>query len=151
MTTLTDKFLRIKELSKDLIPEAIEDMQRYYAIATATTTTYESDGTQRNISGNSKERAMLNYTESSVKVDELQDEIANLKIDVAIELGNIKNNKKRRVAKLYYIDHKSQKEIANKITHYAYGTVRNAISSLSADLCDTNDKINTCGNGIKQV
>ena len=129
--TLSEKFQRIRTLDKDLIPEAIEDMNRYYDIATATTPRYENDGSQHNVSGNNKEAAMLNYTESSEKISVLQDELATLKLEVIAELNNIPNNRHRRIAKLYYIDHKTQKEIAHKITHYAYGSVRNTVSSLS--------------------
>ena len=138
MTELQIKITRIRQLDKDLIPEAIEDLERYRAIATATTPRYENDETQHTENGNGKEKAFLNCAQASAKVDILQDELADLKIEVQKEIDLIPDDKQRRFAKLYYIDQLNQKQIAKK-SHYAYGTVRNVVAdtrkafSLSSD------------------
>lgn len=44
MTELQVKIARIRQLDKDLIPEAIEDMQRLLSIATACTTKSGKNG-----------------------------------------------------------------------------------------------------------
>lgn len=126
---ISENLIRIRKLDKDLIPEAVEDMERYLSIATACTPRYENDGSQRSQNGNSKEKAMIEYAEASRKVDMLQDELAQLKFEVLNYVNKITNDKQRRFAKLYYIDQKSQREISRN-TCYAYGTVRNIISEL---------------------
>lgn len=129
LTMISENLIRIRKLDKDLIPEAIEDMERYLSIATACTPRYENDGSQHSQNGNSKEKAMIEYAEASRKVDMLQDELAQLKLEVLSYVNKITNDKQRRFAKLYYIDQKSQREISRN-TCYAYGTVRNVISEL---------------------
>lgn len=129
MTELQKKIERIRQLDKDLIPEAIEDMNRYRAIAEACTPNYKNDGSQHTVpSSNSKEKAFAKHAEASERVDKLQDEIADLKIEVQKEIDKIKDDKQRRFAKLYYIDQLNQKAISRR-AHYAYGTVRNVITN----------------------
>ena len=127
MAELQDKIKRIRQLDKDLIPEAIEDMQRFLSIATACTAQSGGSEIQHTTSGNSKEKAMILHADASIKVDKLQDEISDLKLEVQKEIESIKDNKQRRFAKLYYIDQMSQKEISKK-SHYEYGTVRNKLT-----------------------
>lgn len=127
MTDLQIKIARIRQLDKDLIPEAIEDANRYKAIATACTPRYENDGSQHTVSGNNKEKAMIEYADAEINVDVLQDELANLKMEVKKDIDYISDDKQRRFAKLYYIDQLNQKAIS-KQSHYAYGTVRNALT-----------------------
>ena len=127
MSELQSKIARIRQLDKDLIPEAIEDMQRYLGIATACTAQSGGNEIQRTVSENSKEKAMILYADASIKVDRLQDEISDLKLEVQKEIDLIVDNKQRRFAKLYYIDQMSQKEISKK-SHYEYGTVRNKLT-----------------------
>lgn len=130
MTDLQIKIARIRQLDKDLIPEAIEDANRYKAIATACTPRYENDGSQHTVSGNNKEKAMIEYADAEINVDVLQDELANLKMEVKKDIDYISDDKQRRFAKLYYIDQLNQKAIS-KQSHYAYSTVKN-------NLCDVN-------------
>lgn len=133
MTELQIKIARIRQLDKDLIPEAIEDLERFRSIATATTPRYENDGSQHTENGNGKERAFLNCAEASVKVDMLTDELADLKLEVQKEIDLITDDKQRRFAKLYYIDQLNQKQIAKKAS-YQYGTVRNNLSDARKSL-----------------
>lgn len=128
MTELQIKIARIRQLDKDLIPEAIEDAERYYAIATNCTVRYDNDGTQHTENGNSKEKAFVEFADAQIKVNELEDELADLKLEVKREIDQISDDKQRRFAKLYYIDQLSQKEISRK-SHYQYGTVRNDLSN----------------------
>ena len=128
MTELQIKIARIRQLDKDLIPEAIEDAERYYAIATNCTVRYDNDGTQHTENGNSKEKAFVEFADAQIKVNELEDELADLKLEVKREIDRIADDKQRRFAKLYYIDQLSQKEISRK-SHYQYGTVRNDLSN----------------------
>lgn len=137
MIELQIKIARIRQLDKDLIPEAIEDLERLEAIATTTTPRYENDGAQHTGGGNGKEKAFLNCAEASVKVNILQDELADLKVEVQKEIDLIADDKQRRFAKLYYIDQLNQKQIAKK-SHYAYGTVRNVVA-------DTRKALNLSG------
>ena len=128
MTDLQIKIARIRQLDKDLIPEAIEDAERYYAIATNCTVRCDNDGTQHTEKGNSKEKAFIEFADAQIKVNELSDELADLKLEVKREIDRISDDKQRRFAKLYYIDQLSQKEISKK-SHYQYGTVRNDLSN----------------------
>ena len=128
MTELQIKIARIRQLDKDLIPEAVEDAERYYAIATNCTVRYDNDGTQHTENGNSKEKAFVEFADAQIKVNELSDELADLKLEVKKEIDQIADDKQRRFAKLYYIDQLSQKEISRK-SHYQYGTVRNDLSN----------------------
>lgn len=128
MSDLQIMIERIKQLDRDLIPEAIEDSERFLAIATACTPRYDNDGSQHIASSNSRETAMINYAASQVKIDKLQDELADLKLKVEKIMSQIKNDKARRFAKLYYVDLLTQKKIASQ-SHYSYGTVRNELSS----------------------
>lgn len=128
MTDLQIKIARIRQLDKDLIPEAIEDAERYYAIATNCTVRYDNDGTQHTENGNSKEKAFVEFADAQIKVNGLEDELADLKLEVKREIDRIADDKQRRFAKLYYIDQLSQKEISKK-SHYQYGTVRNDLSN----------------------
>jgi len=130
MAELQDKIKRIRQLDKDLIPEAIEDMQRFLSIATACTAQSGGSEIQRTVSENSKEKAMILYADASIKVNDLQDELADLKLEVTKEVDKIKGDKQRRFAKLYYIDQKSQKDIAQQ-SHYAYSTVRNNLININ--------------------
>ena len=127
MTELQNKIKRIRQLDKDLIPESIEDMQRFLSIATACTVQSNGSEIQHTVSGNSKEKAMIQYADASVKVDMLQDEISDLKLEVQKEIDSIHDDKQRRFAKLYYIDQLSQKDISKKAA-YEYGTVRNNLT-----------------------
>ncbi|NLZ45670.1 MAG: hypothetical protein GX896_03155, partial [Clostridiales bacterium] len=43
---LNERIARIKQLDKNLIPEAIEDAERYRSIAMMKTTSFENDGSQ---------------------------------------------------------------------------------------------------------
>lgn len=148
MTELQIKITRIRQLVKDLIPEAIEDLERFRAIATATTPRYENDGTQHVENGNGKEKAFSNCAEASTKVGTLQDELADLKIEVQKEIDLIPNDKQRRFAKLYYIDQLNQKQIAKKAS-YQYGTVRNNLTDArkSLKIVTPNDTDCYWGNG----
>lgn len=128
MTDLQKKIARIRQLDKDLIPEAVEDAERYYAIATSCTVRYGSDGTQHGENVNSKEKAFIEFADAQIKVNELSDELADLKLEIKKEIDLIADDKQRRFAKLYYIDQLSQKEISKK-SHYQYGTVRNDLSN----------------------
>ncbi len=128
MTELQIKIARIRQLDKDLIPEAIEDAERYYAIATNCTVRYDNDGTQHTENGNSKEKAFVEFADAQIRVNVLSDELADLKLEVKREIDQIADDKQRRFAKLYYIDQLSQKEISRK-SHYQYGTVRNDLSN----------------------
>ena len=133
MTELQIKIARIRSLDKDLIPEAIEDLERFRAIATATTPRYEYDGTQHVDNGNSKEKAFVECAEANRKIDGLVDELADLKMEVQKEIDLIPDDKQRRFAKLYYIDQLNQKQIAKKAS-YQYGTVRNNLSDVRKKL-----------------
>ncbi len=136
MTELQIKIARIRQLDKDLIPEAIEDAERYYAIATNCTVRYGNDGTQHTENGNSKEKAFVEFADAQIKVNELSDELADLKLEVKREIDKIVNDKQRRFAKLYYIDQMSQKQIS-KQSHYAYSTVKNNLCNLNKVLAST--------------
>ncbi len=138
--TISEKLTRIRQLDKDLIPEAIEDAERYYYIATACTPKYENDGSQHAISGNNKEKAMLNYAEATLRIEALQDELADLKLDMIKCVSHIKDDKQRRFAKLYYIDQKTQKQIAEQ-SHYARQTIKNNISFANKVLLSTTNDI----------
>lgn len=127
MTDLQNKIARIRQLDKDLIPEAIEDAARYKAIAMACTPRYENDGAQHTTSSNNKEKALIEHADAEIKVDGLQDELADLKMEVQKDMDLIADDKQRRFAKLYYIDQMNQKAIS-KQSHYAYGTVRNTLT-----------------------
>jgi hypothetical protein len=121
------KIARIRQLDKDLIPEAIEDMERYRAIATACTPKYNSDGAQHTAPAtNSKEKAFAEYAEAGIKVDMLQDEIGNLKLEVKRIIDGISCDKDRRFSKLYYIDQLTQRKISGK-TRYAVSTIKNSL------------------------
>lgn len=130
---LSEMIARIRQLDKDLIPEALEDLERFRAIAMSTTPRYENDGSQHTENGNGKERAFIECSQASIKVDKLQDELADLKILIIKEVEKVSNDKQRRMAKNYYIDQLTQKEIAKK-THYEYGTVRNELSNFRKKL-----------------
>ena len=133
MTELQIKIARIRQLDKDIIPESIEDAERYKEIATACTPRYENDGSQHTVSGNNKEKAMLEYASAKIKIDDLQDELADLKMQVKKDIDLISDDKQRRFAKLYYIDQMSQKAISHK-SHYAYSTVRNIITDFNKNI-----------------
>lgn len=149
MEMLQIKIARIRQLDKDLIPEAIEDLERFRAIATACTPRYENDGTQHTENGNSKEKAFMNCGEASIKLDALQDEIADLKMEVQKEIDLITDDKQRRFAKLYYIDQLNQKVIS-KQSHYEYGTVRNklTLARKNLNIVTPSDTNHYCGNEI---
>lgn len=136
MTELQIKIARIRQLDKDLIPEAVEDAERYYAIATSCAVRYGSDGTQHVENVNSKEKAFIEFADAQIKVNELSDELADLKLEVKREIDKIADDKQRRFAKLYYIDQLSQKEISKK-AHYAYSTVKNNLCNLNKVLAST--------------
>ena len=136
MTELQIKIARIRQLDKDLIPEAVEDAERYYAIATNCTVRYDNDGTQHTENGNSKEKAFVEFADAQIKVNELSDELADLKLEVKREIDRIADDKQRRFAKLYYIDQLSQKEISKK-SHYAYSTVKNNLCNFNKVLSST--------------
>jgi len=136
MAELQDKIKRIRQLDKDLIPEAIEDMQRFLSIATACTAQSGGSEIQHTVSENSKEKAMILYADASIKVDRLQDEISDLKLEVQKEIDLIVDNKQRRFAKLYYIDQLNQKSIARK-SNYAYSTVKNNLTDVNKVLSST--------------
>lgn len=136
MTELQIKIARIRQLDKDLIPEAIEDAERYYAIATNCTVRYDNDGTQHTENGNSKEKAFVEFADAQIKVNELEDELADLKLEIKKEIDQIADDKQRRFAKLYYIDQLSQKEISRK-SHYAYSTVKNNLCNFNKVLSST--------------
>ena len=136
MTELQIKIARIRQLDKDLIPEAVEDAERYYAIATNCTVRYDNDGTQHTENGNSKEKAFVEFADAQIKVNELSDELADLKLEVKKEIDQIADDKQRRFAKLYYIDQLSQKEISRK-SHYAYSTVKNNLCNFNKVLAST--------------
>ena len=133
MTELQIKIARIRQLDKDLIPEAIEDAERYYAIATNCTVRYGNDGTQHTENGNSKGKAFVEFADAQIKVNELSYELAVLKIEMQKEIDLIPNDKQRRFAKLYYIDQLNQKQIAKKAS-YQYGTVRNNLTDARKSL-----------------
>ncbi len=134
--TITEKIARIRQLDRDLIPEAQEDAQRFLSIATACTPKYENDGTQHTPSGNSKEEAMLNYAQATERINLLIDELADLKLDMIKFVNSIKDDKQRRFAKLYYIDQKKQIEIAHS-SHYALQTVKNNLGQVNKVLLST--------------
>ena len=136
MTELQIKIARIRQLDKDLIPEAVEDAERYYAIATICTVRYDNDGTQHTENGNCKEKAFIEFADAQIKVNELSDELADLKLEVKREIDRIADDKQRRFAKLYYIDQLSQKEISKK-SHYAYSTVKNNLCNFNKVLAST--------------
>lgn len=136
MTELQIKIARIRQLDKDLIPEAIEDAERYYAIATNCTVRYDNDGTQHTENGNSKEKAFVEFADAQIRVNVLKDELADLKLEVKKEIDQIADDKQRRFAKLYYIDQLSQKEISKK-SHYAYSTVKNNLCNFNKVLSST--------------
>jgi DNA-directed RNA polymerase specialized sigma subunit len=122
--------IRIRQLDKDLIPEALEDLARYRAIATACTPRYENDGTQHTENGNSKERAFVECAESSRKVDMLKDELVSLTLEVEAFFNKSLDGNQRRIAKLYYIDSITQPEIAAK-TNYALSTIKNSFQKIN--------------------
>ncbi len=124
--TISQRLARIRQLDKDLIPEAIEDANRLYAIATTTTTSFENDGSGHSSSSNAKETAMVNYAQANEYINQLVDELVDLKLDMIKFVNSIKNDKQRRFAKLYYIDHLSQRQISQK-SNYQYGYVRNTL------------------------
>ncbi len=132
---ITEKIARIRQLDKDLIPEAQEDAKRFLAIATACTPNYENDGTQHS-SSNSKEEAMLNYAQANELINQLIDELVNLKLEVIKSVSLIKDDKQRRFAKLYYVDQKKQGEIAH-LSHYALQTVKNNLCQVNKVLLST--------------
>lgn len=136
---ISEKIARIHSLDNDLIPEAIEDAERLFLIATKITSATTNDGTQNAGNQNSKEIAMINYTAATQRVDELQDELYDLKLSVLDMINKIVHDKERRFAKLYYVDGLTQKSIAQK-TSYQYGTVRNTLTEFrkkEMTPCDT--------------
>ena len=125
---------RIRRLDKDLIPEALEDLERYREIATACTPRYENDGAQHTTNGNSKERAFIECGQASIKVDKLKQESAMLKNQLQATFDKmIINDKNRRIAKLYYLDYLKQNEIAKKI-NYSESTIKQSIQKVNETL-----------------
>lgn len=134
--TITEKLARIRQLDKDLIPEAQEDANRFMAIATSCTPNYNTDGSQHVENGNGKEKAMLNYAQATERVDAFVDELADLKLEMIKLVDSLTNDKQRRFAKLYYIDQKTQGEIARKV-NYAKQTVKNNLVQANKVLLST--------------
>lgn len=152
MTELHDKIKRIRQLDKDLIPEAKEDKQRFLDIATVCTVQSNGSEIQHTTSGNTKEKAMIEYTSVSVKLELLENESKNLKLEVQKEIDSITDDKQRRFAKLYYIDQLNQKDISKKVA-YEYGTVRNNLTDARKTLKLVTPSDTNCywGNGFKLI
>ena len=128
--TLMEKIKRIKTLHKDLIPEAIEDAERLKEIVTGQSPSFKKDGRTTKSSTNKIEQRLAEYVDAKEKIFILENELIDLRLSSVQDIDNIKNDKQRRFAKLYYVDGLTQAKIAQK-TYYAKQTIKN-------NLCNVN-------------
>lgn len=130
---IADDIIRLNRLKRNLIPEKREDSRRLKELAEAATVSYEKIGSSSGGSDNLREQKNTDYANCTQELKDLEAERDLLTSKIMMEFNGIFNSddKKRRLAKLYYIDMLPLKTIANKRMHYAYGTLRNELTEIN--------------------
>lgn len=135
---ILEKIERLKKLNKILIPEKQEEKARLFSAATGSAINYEKVGSSPISDKNSQDVKDTLYSNASAELDNLKHERKQLIYELNAALNNIKSDRQRRVAKLYFIDGLSIKTIANKKMHFAYGTIKNDICEIRKSI-ENND------------
>lgn len=130
--TIAEQIARLKKLEKEVIPDKEEDCARRRQIAEGGAITYDKVGTAGG-GENTQELKNTAYMICLEELEKLKAERNTLKLELINALNSIfpEGDRKRRIAKLAYIDRLPLKVIANKHMHYDYGTIRNDITKIN--------------------
>lgn len=128
MNTIAAKGQRLRELNRSVIPEQQDEVERLRSIATSQPVSYDKAGSSGINADNSAERKNVSYINAVEELNRLIAERDRIVLELPVLIDSVfKSSLKRRIAKLYFIDGLSGKEIADKV-HCSVGTVWNYVN-----------------------
>lgn len=124
---LEELLSEIKKYRENLIPEAIDDVQRFLSIADVGAVKYDDNGSKPQSAENTAEIKNIDYTDAVEKLKNLKLKLGELWVKANVIIENIESDRARRFFKNYYLSGMSIRQMS-KETGLTEKTIRNEIS-----------------------